>query len=525
MMLFMQRTLHKGRSELMWIVGNARQFNAHGATPTNTTRRDILRQQDENDWRQGEVIRLLASLAALFHDFGKANAQFQNKLRRNRASRDAYRHEWISLRLFSAFVADARDDETWLNRLATLQNEPEDWEKWLIKDGLDIKAPAPLKSLPPLAKAVGWLILSHHRLPVDAAKLPERLDQVENRFKPAWCGADPDATAKAIEQVWQLEQSAPWSSAHWRRHAARVAREMLKHPGMGDDWLGNPHVAHLARLALMLADHYYSGEPSHARYGDRDYPLYANTGKQGNLKQRLDEHLIGVEVNASRIVRGLPRLERELPRIAGHRGFRKRTTLDPFKWQNRAFDLAEGLRERTARQGFFGINMASTGTGKTLANGRILYGLSNQALGARFTVALGLRILTLQTGQAYRERLHLGEDELAILVGGGAARELYEKNRVDENAAQTPAPGSESAQSLFDEDQYIYYEGSLEDGPLNRWLDGQAKKLLMAPIATCTIDHLAPATEGIRGGRQILPMLRLMTSDLVIDEVDDFDVA
>jgi CRISPR-associated endonuclease/helicase Cas3 len=30
-------------------------------------------------------------------------------------------------------------------------------------------------------------------------------------------------------------------------------------------------------------------------------------------------------------------------------------------------------------------------------------------------------------------------------------------------------------------------------------------------------------TETKRGGRYILPFLRLMSSDLVIDEVDDFD--
>jgi CRISPR-associated endonuclease/helicase Cas3 len=31
-----------------------------------------------------------------------------------------------------------------------------------------------------------------------------------------------------------------------------------------------------------------------------------------------------------------------------------------------------------------------------------------------------------------------------------------------------------------------------------------------------------PATEGVRGGKQIAPMLRLLTSDLVLDEPDDF---
>ena len=63
----------KDHSELLWVVGDARQFNARGATPTDTTQRDILRTHDENDWHAGEDIRLLAQLAALFHDLGKAN--------------------------------------------------------------------------------------------------------------------------------------------------------------------------------------------------------------------------------------------------------------------------------------------------------------------------------------------------------------------------------------------------------------------------------------------------------------------
>ena len=43
-------------SELLWTVGDARSFNAQGAVPTNTTERNILRGEDENDWHTGEDI-------------------------------------------------------------------------------------------------------------------------------------------------------------------------------------------------------------------------------------------------------------------------------------------------------------------------------------------------------------------------------------------------------------------------------------------------------------------------------------
>src|SRR5690625_6924430 len=90
--------------------------------------------------------------------------------------------------------------------------------------------------------------------------------------------------------------------------------------------------------------------------------------------------------------------------------------------------------------------MASTGCGKTLANARILYALSDPQLGMRATYALGLRTLTLQTGRSYRNDLHLDDDELAILVGGSASRELFEY--YESLAEQT---GSASIQALIEE--------------------------------------------------------------------------
>jgi CRISPR-associated endonuclease/helicase Cas3 len=55
--------------------------------------------------------------------------------------------------------------------------------------------------------------------------------------------------------------------------------------------------------------------------------------------------------------------------------------------------------------------------------------------------------------------------------------------------------------------------------------DDRIRRLLSAPMLVCTVDHLMPSTEAQRAGRQIAPMLRLMSSDLVLDELDDFDIA
>ena len=523
-------------SELLWIVGDARQFNAQGATPTNTTRRDVLRQADENDWHGLEDIRLIAQMAALFHDFGKANDAFQKKLSSGKPQADAFRHEWVSLRLFEAFVRSCgKDDIAWLTALQDREGLTE-WPPVEFKQD-DLKTfTAPLKGLPPLAQMIGWLIVSHHRLPepdmrngedINREGLLQRLPEL---ISANWCGARPDSKESEKKACWTFKKNLPWNSQHWRQHASRLAknivlqRQHLLKTELAQQWVKSPYALHIARMGLMLGDHFYSSQISQPRYGDpvkgKEKPLYANTRNtpEGRvLNQRLDEHLIGVEVNTGRILRTLPLLDGQLPRIARHKGFRERSK-GAFRWQNQAFDLAEAWAERSEKHGFFGVNMASTGCGKTLANGRIAYGLAHAQKGARFTVAMGLRTLTRQTGAAYGERLGLNETDLAVLVGGSAQQALIEA------LASRDAFGNESSVDLLPEHNYVHYEGCLVDGPLKTWLgkNSQALRLLDAPVLTCTIDHLMPATESTRGGHQIAPMLRLMTSDLVLDEVDDF---
>ena len=515
-------------SELMWIVGDASRFNAVGAVPTNTTVHDVLRTKDENDWHSAGVISHLARMAGLWHDFGKANAQFQAKLRPHAPFvADAYRHEWVSLRLFLAFVGND-DDAGWLERLGKLPDSREtSWLARLQCDGV-VDALPPFPSLPPLARAIGWLILTHHRLPAprEATTRAEfAFDRIWTSLDASWCSARTDASTSERADCWRFDLGLPHASATWRKAVAELAGRMRKRVRSltERDWLLDPYVAHLSRTALMMADHQFSSETGNRALNDPEYLAYANTDSDGNLKQRLDEHLIGVAGYAREVVRDLPLLGRSFARLARHQAFAQRTTDERFRWQNRAFDVAVALQQRSAEQGFFGVNMASTGCGKTLANARIMYGLAHPQRGARFCVALGLRTLTLQTGDAYRDRLHLADDDLAVMIGSSAVRGLHEQAR-KENAR---ARGSASAEALVEEQVHVRYEGATPQGTFGAWLKrGNDKliKLLSAPVLVCTVDHLMPACEATRGGHQIAPILRLLTSDLVLDEPDDFDL-
>ncbi|GEN27840.1 type I-F CRISPR-associated helicase Cas3 [Halovibrio variabilis] len=525
-------------SELIWVVGDASRFNRRGATPTNTTRRNILRAEDENDWHSGRLIHLLASMAALFHDLGKASQAFQLRLQGKLEGRNRYRHEWLSLRLLEAFVGED-NDAAWLARLENpTQSDDASWLKRLRCDGLDGSGQVPpFDHLPPLAAAIGWLIVSHHRLPAlpayeddditqkwSGAKAPVNtgnLPTLPRDITAAWNERVEPALEKEIAPYWRFPHGLPVTEITWRERAQRLARQLGEfHSDVPP--LESPYVMHLARMALMLADHHYSSLTGAGRIsGPWEKVLYANTatvnGKR-QMSQPLTEHLLGVTRAVGEITHRLPDMVKAMSGIAGHKGFKARSKNPRFRWQDKAYDLAVGLREKSRSQGFFGINMASTGCGKTIANGRIIYGLSEPDLGARFSIALGLRTLTLQTGQAYRERLGLGSDDLAVRVGGSASRALFEH--------QQSQGGSDSRADLLDEQSHVHFEGNVNSHPvLNKAVaDPRARSLICAPILVSTIDHLIPATESLRGGHQIAPMLRLMSSDLVLDEPDDFDI-
>lgn len=540
----------QNQSELMWVVGDASQFNEVGAVPTNTTQRNILRQRDENDWHTGQDIHLLTALAALLHDLGKASQAFQMRLRGQLQERNQYRHEWVSLRLFEAFVGED-DDATWLARLT--QPSMEDDATWLGRlqcDGKDATTKLPFAHLSraPLAQAIGWLVVTHHRLPVAPEKDSEAgrhylgakvdwitaraLEDVISRMDAGWNEVTVQGEAELLPLYWAFPHGLPVTTEQWRTRAARVAirlQVLIQSPDKGN-WLANPYVMHISRLSLMLADHHYSslgvdekGQPVNGRVkGQNDYPLYANTqGATSQLNQPLDEHLLGVAQHSGEVTHALPRFELSLPRLARHRALTKRAQDARYRWQDKAADMAQAMRERAQRQGAFVVNMASTGCGKTLANARIMYALADPVHGMRCAFAMGLRTLTLQTGRAFRDLLGLSDDELAIRVGGNASRALFEHYELE--AEKT---GSASSQSLLDEDSHVLFESNANAHPLlQRVIHNPAvNALLSAPMLVCTIDHLTPATESQRGGRQIAPMLRLMSGDLVLDEPDDFGI-
>ncbi|MBS9780124.1 MAG: type I-F CRISPR-associated helicase Cas3 [Moraxellaceae bacterium] len=575
------RVRTRNRTELVWIVGNKRKFNELGHVAVNRTRKNILHNEWENNWHYASSIQIITTISALLHDIGKSTVGFQNKLTTPTFIGDPYRHEWISLKLFELMLTDCDTDEQWLQRFVNIK-------EWLKNNDIGKQLPqvetdkTNIANLPPLAQWVAWLIVSHHRLPPadevfikasEFALARQDEDFIEADLFDFYDFLKPndywvknpktlkEKPQKLLNQFWQTDNLVI-NSPIWQKHIKRWANKALQDVNLQQlskiaeeqqQSISDPFLLYTSRLCLMIGDHNYSCLNKNDKRrvnGDKNWrkKLVANTDrKTGEIKQSLDEHLLGVAYFTAHFARFLPKLTTKLTTLQNHNPLAKSTGIERFQWQNHAFKLAREVQKDSAENGFFGINMASTGCGKTIGNARIMYGLADSQQGARFTIALGLRVLTLQTGLSFRKDLKLSDEQLAILVGGGATKKLFEYNQQDgeiigiigekqrseeEKTANSlftaEESGSESIEQLIDEEldasidtiNYDDYADLNIDTLLN---DHKARQLLFAPIVTCTIDHIIQASECKRGGKYIAPMLRLLSSDLILDEPDDFN--
>lgn len=558
----------RARSQFLWVVGNKNKFNLEGVVPVNKTEKDLVIQEQFS--LNTEVIANLAALAGFFHDLGKANKLFQVKLgviedeeekalnskaNLDKKNYEPLRHEWVSLRIFQAFV-DEQGDQQWLQALASINiGTAKKLEQALpvYHDLLRKNIANPFETLPPIAKMVAWLIVSHHRLPqfpkfLENQPSIEGIEQWKQSFEPCWNSPQAlgeDWTQEQISANWQFPLGTPFNSSDWQKAISNIAKRALQCQRLlSNEWHNNLFTQHLARLSLMLADH---GESSRKdvtnKDSDRNYLAYANTDQdeQGKryLKQKLDEHNINVGNRAYHIACDLAGFKSQLNTLGKVKALetpvpkKPKYIYDEFSWQDKAVTLATSLKETVEDYGFFGISMASTGKGKTRANAKIMYALSEPDE-CRFNVALGLRTLSIQTAKALRKDLFpddaksqlQAQEKVALLVGSQAVRDLQQIDLSRDESSEIDK-GSESAESLLKDELDLLGEIDLENLASFSWLkhDPKILKLLHAPILVSTIDYLIPATEGIRGGRQIAPVLRLLSSDLVLDEPDDFSSA
>lgn len=535
----------RNRSQLLWVVGNRDKFNEEGLVPVNTTRKNILHKEWEGSWTYLALLKALTAVAALFHDWGKSSDHFQKKLRSSSMEKDPYRHEWVSCQLLAAVAkisGDTQDDDSWMHlflegelKKTTLKNEMKNRNNQADT----------LPKMPPIMRMLAWLILSHHRMSltrnemeckIRAENPPMSLESFFSTIKAGW-GYEGVVPA-GNNPCFSFSKGFLLDDDDWNKAVKKWLTRLLRGKAQlqqlcTDSSLALRPLLLYAREALMLADHFVSSQKhqTDVPIEEQKKVLYANTGGD-KLCDKLSSHLTRVAAQAVNIAHQLPLFASEMD-VADTVRFTPAKA--PYQWQDKAVREIQSAKQDGMDQAWFILNMASTGCGKTTANAKLMQALSPDAKSMRYTLALGLRLLTLQTGSEYRERMHLTKDELAVIIGSQAVESLYQQEKEDDNTEleQKGSPcdiGGSGEEELL-EDMLSFEDNFTHDQLkyLDIYLDGrknpQAKKngaFLFKPVLVATIDQIIRATEVTRGGKGLLPFLRMMSADLVIDEVDDF---
>jgi len=532
-------------------IGARHAFSEEGVVPISSHPSDFRRGAALKDAARSGAAAV--GIAALFHDLGKATNLFQAKLRRalngGKPEADAVRHELFSAAIWDELFGGSLDADLSAD-LGGLTPAAIDEACQSIRPILVNAHNTPKSCLAfrfinregSLSHLVGMLILTHHRLPSGDNS---HLVLLAGRHVRAESSLNRDADLA-------IASGTPFWHEGWWLEALRLEAQCLRPdtiPASGD-------IA--VRASLMFADHLGSAKKTPSE----QLPDHlANTtivkGMNGFVSaDSLSRHVKRV-YRYSRFAHAMTHALRDRypaldeSALPTDIAFPEPSPLPRFAWQGHAARAARAMCE--AREGgFFAAILAGTGTGKTRGAPTIL---ASAAMGdtvparryLRMSLGLGLRVLATQSAKEYVEDLGFANGDVSVLIGEPP---LEFRNSQDEDASAKTNDGSESLISLpewlrvEDPEGRVPQEGDAAEA---RWLQslsldtdrglpafldlvleeagrhaGAGRRLLQSPIMVGTIDHLMGVAAPVNS-RFLLQSLRLMTSDLILDEIDQYD--
>jgi CRISPR-associated endonuclease/helicase Cas3 len=494
----------------------------------------------------------VSRLAALFHDIGKANEHFQLMLR-GEATRQHLRHELVSylvlkelassysgLAFFQALASNPAHFFAPVDSVINSLSVPVGGflESHFEETALRLLSALSDKSFSAVEQAVHYLVLTHHRQVAADVTDVQKLRQLQG--VPSLRRHMNQLSEGAIFDPRNLTFSAaglPWEDKDWLSAVSDNAQSVLQllqdNPGLeaylcehSEQWAKS--VALIARPTLIQADHLASAMKVASK------PVaqlaYANSAKKNgtaHLADPLPVHLLKTRYACDPFFKGMSGSVTDLPlwTVPADSPIATPISDERYRWQEEAEKLIACVPEIQHRP-FFGVALCGTGAGKTLGGPRALSAASGGRL--RYTCALGLRSLTLQTGKAYREVLKISDSDAVTVIGDA----LYAQLSDTDFGNSLERLGSES----LEEPEELLTDQSLPAGQklgsclemsqdqLEKFCAGpKAAMLNEVPVLTCTTDTIIRASS-LSGGKDTRMSLRLATADLILDEIDAYSL-
>jgi CRISPR-associated endonuclease/helicase Cas3 len=494
------------RMKLVWTVGNKSTFGKNGeiAIATKTHQSSL----PSVPWLN--IACSVAKASGLGHDIGKATQDFQNKINpdiNSVSQSDPVRHELVSTAIVHKMLNGKQWSNAWDDLLGVelCKNEYRPADKKAMPDFVSFIQ----SGIASYRDSVLFCIATHHKLFFSNKKDNTKILNMDSHINGTGAVINVVVSERGSSDVMKIAE-------HLAKYILRKELEVKPVVSSPDFWYG---ISILTRAALILADHKVSArtpnEMTGAAFKKRNEAAinaecFANT-IDGDYNQPLSYHLEHVSIEAASTLRNMALFD---PPGLSEDTIEKITSRSEgrFEWQNLA---ANALSPNIPAIVF---NVASTGSGKTIMNSRAAAVLAGEKP-LRLSIVLNLRSLTLQTGDSYKEDLGVGFDELSVITGSSVTRKLHDYEKADELSCKNQSDEVEDYEEDLAED--FQYE-------VPAWINGNCKNnaqkaIVMAPMLVSTIDYLIFAGDPGKQAKHSFALLRLMHSDLIIDEIDGYE--
>ena len=441
--------------------------------------------------KKDDFLLELSALSAEMHDIGKSMSYFQNILNGKSKISSKYfvRHEYFSIIIIEFLFQDKLNFIDFIKMKIENEKFIEDSDSYLFKSLL-------------------MLIATHHKLP-----------DYENFIKNNSFLRDSKENIINLLNENKNEKICLLSDYQLKQIKDKVTVFLNKYSELSVSEIDAN--IHMARNIIILSDHIGSGIKVSKKTNKRDDPktllaksegsIYENSDKTD--KQTLSEHLKLVKAQTGfvkNVISGKiqPFFKYEDFFIKDF-VFEKIDKLK-YKWQEDSINFVNVNMDKN--KPFFNILSSSTGSGKTRFTAKLNALISKKN---RLCILQGLRTLTLQTSDSYKNLSIFDKSEIKTAIGSRKVKQLFEMLKEDTNE-------DEECDITEDIKMDSYYKKRNIKG-FHYYLNANKQSFLDTPILIATIDYIIKACDH-RKTYHMDSHLRLITSDIVIDEVDNFDL-